>query len=51
MNAQDSLINEPIDFTTANNVTVYHLQQLLQSVLFPNSVPANRRFRAGKDRL
>jgi hypothetical protein len=39
MNAQDSLINEPIDFTTANNVTVYHLQQLLQSVLFPNSVP------------
>ncbi len=44
MNAQDSLINEPIDFTTANNVTVYHLQQLLQSVLFPNSVPANRRF-------
>ena len=44
MNAQDSLINEPIDFTTANNVTVYHLQQLLQSVLFPNSVPVNRGF-------
>ena len=44
MNAQDSLINEPIDFTTANNVTVYHLQQMLQTVLFPNSVPANRRF-------
>jgi len=48
MNAQDSLINEPIDFTTANNVTVYHLQQLLQSVLFPNSVPSNRCFRLGK---
>jgi len=48
MNAQDSLINEPIDFTTANNVTVYHLQQLLQSVLFPNSVPANRRFHLEK---
>lgn len=48
MNAQDSLINEPIDFTTANNVTVYHLQQLLQSVLFPNSVPVNRRFHLGK---
>lgn len=44
MNAQDSLINEPIDFTTANNLTVYHLQQLLQSVLFPNSVAENRRF-------
>ena len=49
MNAQDSLINEPIDFTTANNVTVYHLQQLLQSVLFPNSVPAERRFQLGKN--
>ena len=48
MNAQDSLVNEPIDFTTANNVTVYHLQQLLQSVLFPNSVPANRRFHLEK---
>lgn len=48
MNAQDSLINEPIDFTTANNVTVYHLQQLLQSILFPNSVPANRRFHLDK---
>ena len=44
MNAQDSLINGPIDFTTANNVTVYHLQQLLQSVLFPNSVAENKRF-------
>jgi len=44
MNAQDSLINEPIDFTMANNLTVYHLQQLLQSVMFPNSVPENRRF-------
>ena len=49
MNAQDSLIDEPIDFTTANNVTVYHLQQLLQSVLFPNSVPANRRFHLEKE--
>ena len=48
MNAQDSLINEPIDFTMANNVTVYHLQQLLQSVLFPNSVSANRRFNLEK---
>jgi len=49
MNAQDSLINGPIDFTTANNVTVYHLQQLLQSVLFPNSVPGNRRFHLTKE--
>jgi len=49
MNAQDSLINEPIDFTMANNLTVYHLQQLLQSVMFPNSVPENRRFQLTKE--
>ena len=49
MNSQDSLINEPIDFTTANNLTVYHLQQLLQSVMFPNSVPENRRFHLTRD--
>jgi len=48
MNSQDSLINEPIDFTMANNVTIYHLQQMLQSVMFPNSVPANRRFNLTK---
>ena len=49
MNAQDSLINESIDFTTANNLTVFHLQQLLQSVMFPNSVPENRRFHLTKE--
>ena len=49
MNAHDSLISEPIDFTTANNVTVYHLQQLLQSVLFPKSVEVKRRFQLGKN--
>ena len=48
MNAQDSLVNEPIDFTMANNVTVYHLQQLLQSVMFPNSVLPKRRFHLEK---
>ncbi|HRH60733.1 MAG TPA: serine hydrolase, partial [Chitinophagaceae bacterium] len=48
-NADDSLINEPIDFTTANNVTVYHLQQMLQSVMFPQSVPAKQRFHLTKD--
>jgi hypothetical protein len=40
----DSLIPKPIDFTTANNVTLYHLQQLLQSALFPASMPAAKRF-------
>ena len=48
MNAGDSLINEPIDFTTANNVTVHHLQQMLQAVMFPNSVAPGRHFNLDK---
>ncbi len=48
-NADDSLVHEPIDFTKANNMTVYHLQQLLQSVLFPASVPEKQRFDLSKD--
>lgn len=48
-NVADSLVRKPIDFTTANNVTVYHLQQILQSILFPNSVPAEQRFNLTKE--
>ncbi|MCW3089710.1 MAG: serine hydrolase [Ferruginibacter sp.] len=43
-NNRDSLINEPIDFTKVNNVPLEDLQQMLQSVLFPASVPARQRF-------
>jgi hypothetical protein len=49
LNANDSLINEPIDFTYANNVTVEHLQKLLQSVMFPGSVPKRKRFQLSAD--
>ena len=42
--ANDSLVNTPIDFTKANNTTLYHLQQLLQSTLFPESVVPSKRF-------
>jgi hypothetical protein len=42
--ADDSLIHAPIDFTKANNVTLYHLQQLLQAALFPESVEPKKRF-------
>jgi Beta-lactamase enzyme family len=43
-NARDSLINEPIDFTRANNLPLEYLQQILQSVMFPESVPGKQRF-------
>lgn len=48
-NADDSLIPAPIDFTKANNFPLEDMQQLLQSVIFPNSVPATKRFNLSKD--
>jgi Beta-lactamase enzyme family len=43
-NRQDSLVMQPMDFTTHNMLTLEDLQQMLQSVLFPPSVPAAKRF-------
>ncbi|PRY13089.1 beta-lactamase family protein [Pontibacter ummariensis] len=43
-NWDDELIHEPIDFTTHNQLPLQDLQQLLQSVMFPESVPAKKRF-------
>lgn len=40
----DSLIHAPMDFTRHNNFPLEDAQQILQSVLFPESVPAARRF-------
>ena len=48
-NSHDSLINESFDFTTANNVPLEYLQQLLQTVLFPASVPVKQRFNLKAD--
>lgn len=41
----DSLIHTPMDFTRHNNFPLEDAQQILRSVLFPESVPASRRFR------
>ncbi|MBC7851696.1 MAG: serine hydrolase [Chitinophagaceae bacterium] len=49
INAQDSLINEPIDFTKANSYPLEDMQQTLQSVMFPKSVAAKQRFELTKD--
>jgi hypothetical protein len=48
-NADDSLIPAPYDFTTANNLPLEDMQQLLQAVLFPDAVPALQRFRLTPD--
>ena len=38
-----------MDFTTHNNAPLQNLQQLMQSVLFPASVPKQQRFNLKKD--
>ncbi|NII24754.1 serine hydrolase [Pseudoflavitalea sp. X16] len=48
-NRNDSLINEPMDFTTHNNIPLEDLQQIAQSVLFPESVKPQQRFRLTED--
>jgi hypothetical protein len=47
--SRGKLINEPIDFTEANNIPLEDLQQMLQSVLFPASVPVRQRFNLTED--
>lgn len=49
LDRNDSLINEPFDFTKHNNISLPDLQQMLQSVLFPSSVPAQQRFNVSAD--
>ncbi len=48
-NNNDSLINEPIDFTKANYVPLENYQKILQSILFPSSVKSRQRFNLTKD--
>lgn len=49
LNRNDSLVNEPIDFTRANIVGMEDLQRMLQAVLFPESVPKQSRFDLTKE--
>jgi hypothetical protein len=48
LDANDSLINEPIDFTKANNFPLEDMRTILQSALFPQSVPVKQRFNLNK---
>lgn len=48
-NRDELLVPSPMDFTTHNNLPLEELQQMLQSVLFPESVPKKQRFRLSAD--
>jgi hypothetical protein len=45
----DSLIQSPMDFTRHNNISLLDLHTILRSVLFPESVPSQKRFNLHKD--
>ncbi|SOD93482.1 serine hydrolase [Spirosoma fluviale] len=42
--AKDSLIHDPFNFTERNKFPLESFQQVLQSVMFPRSVPVRQRF-------
>jgi hypothetical protein len=48
-NRDDSLIEKPFDFTRHNNLPLQAIQQMLQSVMFPQSLPATQRFNLTED--
>ena len=50
-NRYDSLINAPFDFTRHNNLPLEDLLQMLQSVMFPESVSVSQRFHLTKEDL
>jgi hypothetical protein len=45
----DKLVQAPFDFTQHNNLPLQDLQRMLQSVLFPASIPAEQRFNLTED--
>lgn len=49
LNREEQLVNTPMDFTTHNNFPLRDQQRILQSVLFPSSVPFSQRFRLTED--
>lgn len=49
LDRKDSLIREPMDFTTHNNLPLEDLHMIVRTVLFPQSVPRLRRFNLTHD--
>lgn len=49
LDKNERLVFSPMDFTRHNNFPLAALQQMLQSVLFPASVPPSQRFNIAKE--
>jgi hypothetical protein len=51
-NSKDEVVHAPFDFTRHNNISLLDMQKMLQSVIFPASVPKQNRFNISEaDRL
>ncbi len=48
-NRYDSLIHEPYDFTRHNYISLEDMQKMLQTILFPTSMPVHSRFDISRD--
>lgn len=44
INRNEELVNGPFDFTRHNKISLDDMRQMLQAVIFPQSVPAHQRF-------
>ncbi|NBT16408.1 MAG: hypothetical protein EBS95_08700 [Chitinophagia bacterium] len=44
INRNDSLVQTPFDFTRHNNISLEDMQQMLQAIVFPESVDQKKRF-------
>jgi hypothetical protein len=42
---EDSIVNEPFDFTKHNRLSLQDLTDILRSIIFPESMPEEKRFR------
>ena len=49
LNAQDSLINAPLNFSEKNRISLSDLHHIMQSVIFPDQMPKKQRFNLSSD--
>lgn len=49
INSAGEQVNEPFDFRQRNFISLRHLHDIVQAVMFPEDVPSERRFRLSPD--
>ena len=49
LNNNDSLVNEPLNFSEKNKISLSDLHHILQSVIFPDQTPKKQRFNLNKE--